>query len=105
MDKDRQELEVLKVLGIEAWQAVVTDVDGKASAIADGVREIGAPIWSDPQRADALSQMDQQILLINLALALDSRSGPTSGLVCALRSCVYGFVHEYWRVVDVCIEQ
>ena len=38
--KNGQELALVKVLGIEPWQAVVTDVDGEAFAIADGVLEI-----------------------------------------------------------------
>ena len=48
-----------------------------------------------------VTKLDQQILLINQALPLDSRGG----LVRALRSCIYGFVHEYWRVVDVRIQK
>ena len=73
IDQDGQKQVLVKVFEIEAWQLVVTAVDCKAFAIADGSCEIGTPYWSDPARADALSQRDQQILLINLVWLLDSR--------------------------------
>ena len=48
IDQDGQKLALVE---IEAWQLVVTAVDCKAFAIADGSCEIGAPYWSDPARA------------------------------------------------------
>ena len=39
IDEYVQELSLVKFLGIESRQPLVTDVDGEALAIADGVRE------------------------------------------------------------------
>ena len=83
---------LVKVLRTEPWprQAVVTDVDGEVFAIADGVREIGARFWFNPEWAEAFCHRDQQSLPINRARPLDSRAG----LVRALSSDVPGLVYD-----------
>ena len=48
---------LVKVLGIEPRQPLVTDVDGEALAIADGVREMKARFWRNPERSDAFCQL------------------------------------------------
>ena len=40
-----QEQSLVKFLGIESRQPLVTDVNGEALAIADGVREMVACFW------------------------------------------------------------
>ena len=101
--KNGQELALVKVLGLEPWQAVVTDVDGdsKAFAIADGIRELCTCFWSNPERAKAFCHRDQQSLPINRARPLDSRAG----LVRALSSDVPGLVYVCGKVVEVRKEQ
>ena len=52
-----QELALVKVLGIKQQrQPLVTDVDGEAIAIADGVREIVARFWQNPEMSEAFCQ-------------------------------------------------
>ena len=46
-----QELALVKVLGIEARQPLVTDVDGQALAIVGGVCEMVAHFWRNPERS------------------------------------------------------
>ena len=51
-----QELALVKVLGIEPLQPLVTDVDAEALAIADGVREMVARFWRNPEWSEEFWQ-------------------------------------------------
>ena len=56
IDDYAQELSLVKFFGIESRQPLVTDVDGEALAIADGVREMVARFWRNLERSEAFLQ-------------------------------------------------
>ena len=96
-----QELSLVKFFGIESRQPLVTDVDGEALAIADGVREMVARFWRNPERSEAFLQRKLWILQMNRE---QRYSDPRSGLVCMLTSGVEGLVDVTGKVGEVRIE-
>ena len=59
----------------------MTDVDGEALAKADGVREMVALFWRNPERSEAFLQRKLWILQMNRE---QPYSDPSGGLVCKL---------------------
>ena len=90
IDELVQELSLVKFLGIESRQPLVTDVNGEALAIADGVREMVALFWRNPERSEAFLQRRLWILQMNRE---QPYSDPSGGLVCMLTSGVEGLVN------------
>ena len=101
IDELVQELSLVKFLGIESWQPLVTDVDGEILAIADGVREMVARFWRNPERSEAFLQRKLWILQMNRE---QPYSDPSGGLVCRLTSGVAGLVDVTGKVGEVRIE-
>ena len=96
-----QELSLVKFLGIESRQPLVTDVDSEALAIADGVREMVARFWRNPERSEAFLQRKLWILQMNREKRY---SDPRGVLVCMLTLGVEGLVDVTGKVGGVSIE-